>query len=357
LLLFGHAAACVGSFSDAEVFCSAAAEGLREQGRLPLLAQALSLIAWAALRRGRWHVAVPAAEECLRLAEDTRQPVVQVAGLAAQAMIAGIRGDEETTLLLAARAERVGAANSVSVGLALVQTARAISDAGAGRPENAFEHLWRIYQVADPAHQRMQACWAIGSLAEVAAQSGQVASARSELAKLEPGAAQTSVEGVHVALRYAGALLADPEHSERDFRAALDADLKDWPFEHGRLLLAYGTWLRRHRRVTDSRKPLRQACEAFDRLGAVPWAERARVELRASGETRPGPNRDARDTLSPQEMQIASLVVEGLGNKEIAQRLYLSPRTIGGHLYRMFPKLGVTSRAQLAKALSVSRPS
>ena len=350
-LLLGHAAACVGAFPQAEIFCGAAADGLREQGRLALLAQALSLTAWAALRRSRWHIAEPAAAECVRLAQDTHQPIVQVAGLAAQAMLAAIRGEEDSAFTLAAQAERLGATTRNSVGLALIQTARAMSEAGAGRPATAFDHLWRIYQVDDPAHQRMQACWAIGLLAEVAAQSGQLSAAQSELAQFEARATHTSSEGVHIALRYARTWFTSPEDNEHVFGLALDTDLSDWPFEHARLLLAYGTWLRRQRRVTESRKPLRRACEEFERLGAVPWARRARLKLRASGESRAGPTINTRNSLSPQELQIAQLVADGLSNKEIAQRLYVSPRTVGSHLYRIFPKLGVTSRAQLAKAL------
>jgi DNA-binding NarL/FixJ family response regulator len=119
------------------------------------------------------------------------------------------------------------------------------------------------------------------------------------------------------------------------------------------LELALGAWLRRQRRVTESRIPLRSAQVAFDVIGATAWAEQARAELRAAG-LRPSDQagRTPREVLSAQEFQIAELVAQGLSNREIGQRLYLSPRTIGSHLYRMFPKQGVTSRSQLAAALS-----
>ncbi len=351
LLFLGHAAACTGAFAEAEVLCTAAADGLRAQGRLAPLCQALSLIAWSALRRSRLHVAVPAAAECVRLADETRQPVVQVAGLAAQAQIAAVRGDEEMTLILAAQAEQIGIANRVSIGLALIQYARSTAAAGAGRPSDAFDHLWRIYQVSDPAYQRMQACWAIGSLAEVAAQCGRHEEARSELAKLDAAVRPDAFVGVQVAMSYARAVLAPSERTDESFARALQADLTDWPFEQGRLLLAQGRSLRRQRRVTESRAPLRAACEAFDRADARQWAEAARSELRAAGESTTDPEPKAWDMLSPQELQIAQLVAEGLSNKEIAQRMFLSHRTVGSHLYRMFPKLGVTSRGQLTKAV------
>jgi DNA-binding NarL/FixJ family response regulator len=103
--------------------------------------------------------------------------------------------------------------------------------------------------------------------------------------------------------------------------------------------------------VTESRAPLRVARDIFDGLAATPWGERARVELRAAGETSRARAVNTLDELTAQELQIAQLASVGLSNREIGQRLYLSHRTVGSHLYRIFPKLGVTSRAQLRSAL------
>lgn len=125
-----------------------------------------------------------------------------------------------------------------------------------------------------------------------------------------------------------------------------------WLLYRARLLLAYGSWLRRQRRIAASRAPLRAAREVFDALGAIPWGERARQELRASGETSRRRTPEAWDQLSPQELQIAQMAAEGMTNREIGQKLYLSHRTVGSHLYRMFPKLGISSRSQLNTVLS-----
>jgi DNA-binding CsgD family transcriptional regulator len=114
---------------------------------------------------------------------------------------------------------------------------------------------------------------------------------------------------------------------------------------------AYGTWLRRRRRSGESRAPLREARDALDRLRLDSWGKRAREELPASGETSRPRRPEAWDQLSPQELRIARLAAEGLTNRAIGQRLYLSHRTVGSHLYRMFPKLGITTRAQLALVL------
>jgi DNA-binding NarL/FixJ family response regulator len=96
---------------------------------------------------------------------------------------------------------------------------------------------------------------------------------------------------------------------------------------------------------------LRAAAETFGALGARPWADRAHTELRASGETRRR-SADEIDRLTPQELQVARLVAEGLTNREIASRLFLSPRTISTHLYRIYPKLGVGSRTELATLIA-----
>ena len=349
LHLLARAAACVGAFERAEALCAAAADGLREQARLVQLAQVLGLQAWAALRRSHWRVSIGAAEEAARLAEETRQPRLRADALAAQAMLAAMRGDSDLGTHLAVQAEELSQATGSNITTALIQNARAMIAAGAGRPLEAFEHLWRIYQPTDPAYQRMQTCWAIGNLAEFAIASGQRDRAATELAKLEALAAKTPSTGVHIELRYARALLADPSTAEPLYLAALAPDLGDSPFTHARVQLSYGAWLRRQRRIIHARAPLRAAHETFERLGAQGWAEQARRELRAAGEDTTRRPADSWYQLTAQETQIAKLVAEGQSNREIGRRLYVSHRTVASHLYRMFPKLGVSSRSQLAR--------
>ncbi len=124
-----------------------------------------------------------------------------------------------------------------------------------------------------------------------------------------------------------------------------------WPFYAARAQLAYGGWLRRHRRGAESRTPLREAARVFDALGLLRFADRARRELRASGERARRRVPETWAELSPQELQIAQLAATGLSNRDIGERLYLSPRTVSTHLHRLFPKLGITSRTQLRDAL------
>jgi DNA-binding CsgD family transcriptional regulator len=121
--------------------------------------------------------------------------------------------------------------------------------------------------------------------------------------------------------------------------------------------MAYGEHLRRARATSAARPQLVAAVETFQRLGARPWAQRARHELRASGPVgRARARRRGTPGLTPQEHEIASLAASGLTNKQIAARLHLSPRTVSGHLYRIFPKLGVPTRAALRDALSGAPP-
>jgi DNA-binding CsgD family transcriptional regulator len=157
-------------------------------------------------------------------------------------------------------------------------------------------------------------------------------------------------------LTYAGAVLAPEDDAEHLLRAAVHADMTTWPHERNRLLLTFGSWLRRRYRVQESRDHLRAARDGFDALGSGPWAARARDELRSTGEQSRAREPDAADALSPQEAQIAAMVAEGLSNREIGERLFLSHRTVGSHLYRMFPKLGVHSRVELVRLMAERRP-
>jgi ATP/maltotriose-dependent transcriptional regulator MalT len=150
------------------------------------------------------------------------------------------------------------------------------------------------------------------------------------------------------------ALTATDELAAGLFEAALaDPDGQLWPFDFARVQLLYGERLRRSREITRSRHHLRAALGTFERLGATAWADRATAELAATTPTRrreTGPE----EPLTAQERQVAELAAAGLSNKEIAGRLYMAHRTVSAHLYRVFPKLGISSRAALRDALSRS---
>jgi DNA-binding CsgD family transcriptional regulator len=185
--------------------------------------------------------------------------------------------------------------------------------------------------------------------AEAAVQSGHHDELAAVVAELEPIALICPSPVFLRTLAYARAVLPT-EDAESLFESGLAADLEHWPFERARLQLAFGAWLRRHRRPAASRTHLRTAAATFEKLGVGPWAEQARRELAATGES-VRRSVDSRDRLTPQESQIAALAAQGLSNREIAERLFLSPRTVTTHLYRIYPKVGVSSRTELVRAL------
>jgi DNA-binding CsgD family transcriptional regulator len=354
LNILGLAATSVWAFDLALPFLSAAVDGLRTQGRLGLLAQARVTESWAALHLAKETLAFAASDEGGRLARETGQLRWALAADLAKATVAGERGDVETMNALADQAEAELLPIGAQAMLSLVQFARGRYAVAHQLYSDGFEQLKRVLDPADVAYHPFVGAWALADLVEACAHSGKSDEAEGYLAQLESLAARTSGPFLRAALAYARPLRTPEDEAEALYEAALTTDLATWPCYRGRLLLNYGRWLRRHRRVAESRAPLRASRESFDALAFDGLAEVARQELRASGETSLRRTPDARDRLTPQELQIAQLAAEGLSNREIGQKLYLSHRTVGSHLYRIFPKLGISSRSELGNILSRS---
>ncbi len=351
--LLGIAAFCVGDFTRANMFLSAPIQELRAQGRLGLLAEALAIRAWAEINLGVFD-ASRSADEALRLADETGQMVWAATARVAVALIDAVSGGWSSSHDLLTHAEHTALRmpNASSSLLAGAQLARGIAALGADNPEPAYGELHRVFVPPDPACQRVQQLWTIGYLAEAAVRTGRRDEAGVLHRAMERLAGDSPAVGPLIALEYSRAVLADDDSAEALFRAALDGVGRPYPWHLARIELSYGSWLRRQRRVAQSRGPLRAARGTFDALGAHGWAQRADRELRATGERgwRPSPN--PRERLSPQETQIAELAAQGMSNREIGERLFLSHRTVSSHLYRIFPKLGITRRNQLAGALT-----
>jgi DNA-binding CsgD family transcriptional regulator len=350
--LLGYAAAAVGACEQAVGFHAAAAAGLRTRGWMGLLGQVLLSQGWSALLLGQAGLAGPAAEEATRLLTESDLPLWAACAQLVQAVLATRRGDTAAADELTAQAERVLLMGGVPPLLAQVQLARGTAALGAGRHDEAYEQLARIFDPHDAAYHPHLRAWALVDLAE-AADGGYQDAARRHYAELVPQATATGSPLLRASLAVAAPMLATDD-AQALFDAAFDADLAAWPLHRARLQLAYGMWLRRRQQAGDSRAPLRTARDTFDALGADAWAERARGELRAAGERSGQPAPRALDVLAPQELQIARLAAEGLSNREIGQQLYLSHRTVRNHLYRIFPKLGITSRTELAAVAGAS---
>jgi DNA-binding CsgD family transcriptional regulator len=351
LLHIGRSTIAVWQFDQGLPFLTAAVEGLRARGRARLLAQALASQSWAAFHLARETLAVEAADEGARLARDTGQPMWATVAELAQASLAGERGDFDTANALAERAEAELLPNGPHTMLALVQFARGRGAVAHQMYSDGYEQLRRALCVTDIAYHPFLGAWGLSDLIESAVNVGREDEAQEYLLTLESLAEQSQASFLRAILAYAKPILAPNGEAENLFQAAISEGLTDWPCYRGRLLLNYGRWLRRQRRIGESRAPLRAARETFDALAFHGLAETARRELRASGETSGQRIPDARDSLSPNELQIAEMAAAGLSNRKIGQRLFVSHRTVESHLYRIYRKLGVTSRVQISAAL------
>jgi DNA-binding CsgD family transcriptional regulator len=351
-LFFGPAALVVGAFDLGSDFLRAAVDGLRNEGRLGHLPRLLSLYSGMAARSGDWEAAITAGEEAKRLAEEFAEPQWAAAADTAISLVAAMRGDEQRAELLAARAEAVAEAAGANITMAFAQFGRVLAALATGRHADAYENAERLFDPADSAYHPVISSWLIADLAEAAVRIDRLDAARARVAQVEEIAGGQPGAWIALALGHARALVAGPAEAGERFDEALASDLTRWPFQRARIQLAYGQWLRRQRRVAESRTVLRAARDTFDVLGCQRWSEHARRELRASGERSARRVPAARDQLTAQELQIAQLAAEGLSNREIGQRLYLSHRTISTHLYRVFPKLGITSRGELSTVLA-----
>jgi DNA-binding CsgD family transcriptional regulator len=314
------------------------------------------VITWSLLDTGQWDDALEYAGRASTLAVIHPEPVVRASVISAAAYIAACRGHDAVAI-----EDAMSVLGTPELTARSGLTARAVHAMGmaslvANRPEEAYDWLRRL--VADDgraSHQR-EALFGLIDLAEAARRTGR----QDEVSPLIEGVFD-AVDGelsprLLQARSLTRALLSAGQAAEEHFLAALAVtDGDHLPFERGRVQLGYGQWLHRERRDKDARPYLNAAAQVFRRLAATPWLEAAARERRAAGvrsDLAPG---DALSGLSPSERQVVLLAAEGLTNPEIAARLFLSPRTVGSHLYRSFTKLGVSIRNQLAAVVRPSR--
>jgi DNA-binding NarL/FixJ family response regulator len=348
----GYAGAVVWAHELARPFLRTSAGLLRADGRLGQLGIVLAFQAWNDVNFGATRAAIAAASEAAQLAEDSRFFNYVPASRLAEAIAVAERGDSEAAEGLIAEMEAVLLSKGSSPLLTMVAIARGRADLAAGHFTQAFGHLSRLFDEADVAYHRWIRGTELADFVDAAVHGGgDLVLVRSVLAEWQQIEATTGAQHLQVQLAYATAVLADDSEAEELFLLAIATAAAGWPFFAARAKLAFGAWLRRQRRAAESRVPLRQAAETFDALGQMSRAAQARRELRASGETARRRVPESWAQLTPQELQVAQLAAEGLSNKEIAERLYLSARTVGTHLYRLFPKLGITSRAELRGVL------
>ncbi|GAA3447112.1 helix-turn-helix transcriptional regulator [Planomonospora venezuelensis] len=346
-----------------------AIETARAQGAVSTVPQVLEFLVQAELWMGRYASVAANAMEGLRLAQETGRLNSAAQHLGWLALTAAVEGDEETCRIRAGSAIELADAHGLGVAGALGNWALAHLDVAAGRHTSAAGRLRATARADGSGGHLVVRVMATPHFVEAAVRTGDLGHARAALAVLDRWAGSTgSPDRLALAAR-CHALLAGPGEAEERFREALELHRRgSCTFETARTQLLFGGVLRRNRRPGAAREHLHGALETFERHGARLWAEQARGELRASGEALPSgtPGRPRGGTraaeaveeapavraLTAQQLQIARLVADGATNREVAARLYLSPRTVEHHLRNVFARLGIRSRVELVRMLS-----
>jgi len=343
VILAGAAALFLGDDREARRFNHRLVSRARDSGALSLLTQARPRLVLSEIWEGRWPSAAAALEEGLELAREVGQHQVVAHLLSELAVIAALRGDEAGCRSLAAEARALASERSLVHVANTVRWALLALELGCGRADEALAFAREI--TGPPI-----TLWTGLDRLEAAVRAGDPQTAEAWFAFFEAWADGSGAAWARAATLHCRALLSDDElEADRLFRASLDAHARAGrPFARARTELAYGEFLRRSRRRVEARRHLRAALEGFETLQATLWAERAHLELRASGQTARRRDPSTRDALTPQELQIAGFVAQGLTNREVAAQLFLSPRTVDFHLRNVFRKLDIASRTQLA---------
>lgn len=323
---------------------------LRATGAAATLPALLAPLSTVEMFTGRYAAATANATEGLRLATETRQDNPAAHARSVLAWLAAVSGRSDDCIALANDALAHAIGQRLGPHAALASWALAHNDLVSGRYEQALERLQALADAAPGEGHPMVSVFAAADLVDAAIHIDNGHAAEAATLGLQAWAANSAAPWPQALVSRCQALLTTGDDSDRCFAEALGLHTRGGrPFDTARTALMYGARLRRRRRRADARKYLRSAVETFERLGATPWAEKARAELLATGETARKRDVSTLTQLTPQELQIARLVAEGSTNKTIAAQLFLSPRTIDYHLRKVFAKLGLSSRNELVR--------
>ena len=351
LIWAGAAAYRSGAQARGDAFCRRAEAIARQTTAVGALAMALQRIAWTDLTYGRVAAASIHSAEGLQLAIDTGLTNAACFHRAILAWVAAVRGDEESCISLAEQASATAMEHSLGPQNSIAHWAVGLLHLGLGRWEAAATQLEAVSSPAPGTGHSFVALWALPDLVESAVRAGRPDIAESAATRFAGYATKGAPDWERALVARCRALVTrPPETKEHLLSEALTLHERDRrPFSRARTLLLLGEHLRRERRRVEARSQLRTATETFERLGAAPWEERSRAELRATGETARKREPSTLTQLTPQQLHIVRLVAEGATNKEVATQLFLSPRTVDHHLRNVFAKLGISSRAELIR--------
>ena len=357
VMLLSFPAYCLDAMADfraplARAFAEVSAQGASidaiEGGRVVLI----DLVA-----AGDWSGAEQVGAKCLELAtQNQNSELVRHQLLADLGVLAANRGDLATARRNADKVTawaqprdlqlHLGLTRRIAVRVALAEADYEVAYQAATRVNPAGHFPTHIIAVAEDMLDLVEAALLSGHREQARAHADEAA--RLNLAEVSPRVAALT-------LAISAMTAPDAEAGELYQAAVTHPGLAEFPFDHARIALTQGMWLRRSRRHTEARNPLELAAEIFERLGARPWANRARAELRAAKMSTSQASTDT-PSLTAQERRIAELAADGNTSKNIAAKLSLSSRTVDVHLGRTFRKLGITSRAGLSEALRNSAP-
>jgi DNA-binding CsgD family transcriptional regulator len=354
LVMLCGVALTLGQDAQAHELTTLLAAESRESGGVGRLTTVMFFRAEAEVFDSRYDDAAATAEEGLRIAADTGQGQWVSQLSSALAHVAAVRGDEEACRRRVDDALAGGSGAAMAPGAPWAYWSQGLLELGLGRAQAALDRLALLGE--ESVRHHICARRSVPDLVEAAVRLGVPERADAAFARFEEWAARSGQGWAAALVARCRALRAPEADAEAYYVEALAGhDPHRRAMESARTSLLYGEWLRRARRKNEARVRLRAALDTFERLGAAPWAERARGELGAAGGVLPEPGPaaapaavDVRAGLTPQESQIVRLAAEGLSNKDIAARLFLSPRTVGYHLYKAYPKLGVASRGELS---------
>jgi len=336
-----------GIWGDGLAHANRAVRVARERALVTTLPNALRAQASQLLGRSQFDLAYSAAEEGRRLALDLGQRGSASWNLADLAMIDALRGDEERALAHVAELEGLLATSGPNLASGQIGRTLGLLQLGLGRPSEALDQLL-MPLVKTRLQSSPTLVLGLPDAVEAASRSQRLDDVTGLVDRFQAWVERVPNPARLAVLARCRALV-DESDAARHYAGAIELSGALSPFDRARTELLYGEWLRRERRRIDARPHLRSALELFERLAVRPWAERARSELRASGETARKRDPATRDQLTPREMQIAGLAAEGMTNPEIGAQLFLSPRTIDYHLRKVFAKLEIASRRDLTR--------
>ncbi|MER6123475.1 AAA family ATPase [Streptomyces sp. NPDC001795] len=345
------AAVAMDTLSDYRYAVRGMIERERDGGAIAMVVPALMLLCQDSYVHGQWDEAENLAQQGLELATGYGYSFWERQIRAVLASGAALRGDVDLARARSKETTTWAAPRGMGVTLAYARSAGHLAAMGQGDFEEAHTQVAQIDPPSAPS-AGIPNRWVVLDLVEAAMRTGRREEARAHVVAAQQGGLPRIGTRIAIITAGAAAVAADDEVAGALFEEALALpEAARYPWEQARIQFAYGQWLRRTRDTARARIQLRAAMETFDRIGARAMVQRARNELRATGVAAATRSDPAAPELTAQERQIAELAATGLTNKEIGARLFLSHRTVGSHLHRIFPKLGITTRAALRAAL------